>query len=549
MITDRKTDEELREFDEAVNAFAAAVKSGAIPKLDSITAKMDLQRRSRSLGVNWSNTYAHLFATPPATSPAPSLNNRQPGGESNDDLKPRVNNNTSTEEIIRRAEELAKARAASRTPSFARVRRMDREQREQSDALEVAYERRRKRLEAEKEARQQHTAKMFDSDDDNDEQGAANTGPPKVNTGQYTYNPNNAGSSSDMPGYIPPPAALAGTSSGLQEPLPQPTQNPFALPDLPRRRAGDGRDQEDEDEELRVTEADIANFDRIAMMPEFEKSRKVNEAVAELGLTSQQDRIPGTRITPVPFQFISINWMIKQEMGRWGGGVLGDEMGLGKTIQALSVCMMNRTKDPATKTTLVVCPLALLHQWESEIRTKTVDQAVHIYHGSNKNKVKRVRDLQKFDFVITTSSTLALEWEDPYKSMKESGILYDMLWYRVILDEAHTIRNRSTRLSKAVCKLDAVFRWALTGSPFVNNTADYFALFRFLRVKPWCSWAFYNDKIVRKEKHDPRGAADAAQRAITPIIIRRRKTDMLEGKPLVKLVRLIALSHKKCLKT
>jgi DNA repair protein RAD5 len=65
------------------------------------------------------------------------------------------------------------------------------------------------------------------------------------------------------------------------------------------------------------------------------------------------------------------------------------------------------------------------------------------------------------------------------------------MWARVIVDEAHTIRNRVTRASKACTELLAARRWALTGTPIVNRLSDLYSLLRFLRVEPWGDYSFF----------------------------------------------------------
>jgi len=81
--------------------------------------------------------------------------------------------------------------------------------------------------------------------------------------------------------------------------------------------------------------------------------------------------------------------------------------------------------------------------------------------------------------------------EEEVKEEKPPGILFQVCWYRVVVDEAHVARNPSARISKAINKLDAVFRWALTGTPMINSLRDYFPLHRFLRNRPWSIYEDY----------------------------------------------------------
>lgn len=97
--------------------------------------------------------------------------------------------------------------------------------------------------------------------------------------------------------------------------------------------------------------------------------------------------------------------------------------------------------------------------------------SVLIHHGST--RATSVKQLQKYDVVLTTYGTLSGEWPDEEfvarKSkktgqseldfIKKQGVLYEMGWYRVVLDEAQYIRNRSTRASRAVVQLDTLLRW------------------------------------------------------------------------------------------
>lgn len=51
---------------------------------------------------------------------------------------------------------------------------------------------------------------------------------------------------------------------------------------------------------------------------------------------------------------------------------------------------------------------------------------------------------------------------------------------RIVLDEAHTIRNRRTEMSRACCALQGGHHWLMTGTPIVNSAEDVFQLFKFL---------------------------------------------------------------------
>ena len=159
------------------------------------------------------------------------------------------------------------------------------------------------------------------------------------------------------------------------------------------------------------------------------------------------------------------------------GGILADQMGMGKTIEILSVILTNQQQPPKegetatgySKTNLVVCPLSVLAQWLDEIRTHTAPGklAIYVYHGTNRNRDPAF--LAQQDVVLTTYSTLAAELPSEKKTLKrqrktdQRPALLEMKWYRIILDEAHTIKDRSTRTAKAAFALRAERRWCVTG--------------------------------------------------------------------------------------
>lgn len=161
------------------------------------------------------------------------------------------------------------------------------------------------------------------------------------------------------------------------------------------------------------------------------------------------------------------------------GGILADEMGLGKTVQMIALICTNPPSNEKQSQTLVVVPKSLLQQWEKEIKQYAPKLKVYIYHGQD----REVKKISKSDVVITTYQTLANDIEK----------LGPINWWRIILDEAHIIRNSLTNVASACFQLQSRHRWALTGTPIHNGYRDLFSLFKFLRVRPYGEiYAWYN---------------------------------------------------------
>ncbi|KAL3478348.1 hypothetical protein BJX99DRAFT_245653 [Aspergillus californicus] len=164
------------------------------------------------------------------------------------------------------------------------------------------------------------------------------------------------------------------------------------------------------------------------------------------------------------------------------GGILADEMGLGKTLSLLAlVCLsldrldeeMDRSQPRAT---LIVVPKSTIPGWERQIKSHIKASQVRymVYHGTQRRKSKDGLS-QEYDIVITTYETIRQDW-------LAKGGLHDETWHRLVLDEAHRIRNRSSQAFNAVSAVKAHYRWCLTGTPIQNSLDDYGALLSFLQV-------------------------------------------------------------------
>lgn len=196
-----------------------------------------------------------------------------------------------------------------------------------------------------------------------------------------------------------------------------------------------------------------------------------------------------------PFQLEGLAWMREMEKKtEWKGGLLGDEMGLGKTIQAVSLIMSDW---PAKKPSLVLVPPVALMQWMTEIESYTDGTLrTFVFHGTNsKTKNLTVKDIKSYDVIIMSYNTLESLYRKQEKGFKrkdglykETSVIHQTEFHRAILDEAHSIKTRTTMTAKACFALKTTYRWCLSGTPLQNRIGEFFSLVRFLNIQPFASY-------------------------------------------------------------
>ncbi|XP_022209333.2 transcription termination factor 2 [Drosophila obscura] len=168
--------------------------------------------------------------------------------------------------------------------------------------------------------------------------------------------------------------------------------------------------------------------------------------------------------------------------------------------------------------TLVVCPLSVMYQWSQEVASKVAPNAIKvlIFHGPNRHEIS-LEQFRSHDLVITTYHTVASE----VGKRGNSSRLLAVQWKRLILDEAHIIRNTKTYCFQSVYLLRAHCRWALTGTPVQNRAIDVFALLRFLNVPH-----FTDLNRWKKDLNNGMQGHFRLSLIIKPLMLRRTKQEL-----------------------
>ncbi len=224
---------------------------------------------------------------------------------------------------------------------------------------------------------------------------------------------------------------------------------------------------------------------------------------------------PGLRASLRPYQLEGLAWLTG--MTRLGlGACLADDMGLGKTLQVLALLLARRSE--ATGPALLVVPASLLGNWQAEAARFAPDLRLFIAHPAfqPRSEVERAfadpGQLAGHDAVLTT-----------YALLQRAEAWMQHHWTLVVLDEAQVIKNPASGVSRAVKRLTATARLALTGTPVENRPGDLWSLFDFLQPGLLGSQADFA-ALLQQCSRNAEGFAPL-RRLVRPFLLRRLKTD------------------------
>ncbi|CAK7225941.1 hypothetical protein SBRCBS47491_006058 [Sporothrix bragantina] len=315
-----------------------------------------------------------------------------------------------------------------------------------------------------------------------------------------------------------------------------------AAADLKALLEGGMEDDEDEEEETPVVpEPGKDTTKATGHTPVQEPAQKKDQKQPE---PFDDGTVEGINVKLLPHQVEGVKWMRGRELGpvKRGrvpkGGILADDMGLGKTLQSIALILGNpkpKKDTPGWKkhyekidgATLVVAPLALIRQWEAEIKEKvSADHALRVCVHHGPQRTVRPQDLAKFDVVITTYQILVSEHGHSSDALK-SGC-FGLSWFRVVLDEAHSIKNRNAKMTKACYALASEFRWCLTGTPMQNNLDELQSLVKFLRITPYDNLTEWRAHIDAPLKNGRGYLAIRRLHSLLRCFMKRRTKDILK---------------------
>jgi len=260
--------------------------------------------------------------------------------------------------------------------------------------------------------------------------------------------------------------------------------------------------------------------------------------------------VPCTCFAPTttfhPHQTVGISFLLQRETDPDSpGGLVLDDVGLGKTLQMLALIHVQSRHNQVTGPTLVICERQLIDVWLAEIkkhfgedeqqRIKTI-----VFHTPKQRKLAQAMTDAEFnalDIVFTTYDIVRID------EAATSSFLQQHVFKRIIVDEVHRMRNRTTGYYPAIMHIEAPIRWGLSARPVMNRISDLFALMQFMRVRPFdtddnSAMRLWTNQIVNRMELGRRSGITTLHGYLIPISICRTK-EILNLPPLnINIVRL-----------
>lgn len=223
-----------------------------------------------------------------------------------------------------------------------------------------------------------------------------------------------------------------------------------------------------------------------------------------------------------PYQVEGFRWLNTLcDMGF--GGILADEMGLGKSVQMLSLLLSRREEARQTGPTLIVCPASLVYNWMAELDRFVPQLTKRAIVGQKRDRTAELTDAlhQRVDVLITSYDIARIDIE------RLSGISL----FACVLDEAQYIKNHGAKTTRAIKKLDAKHRFALTGTPIENRLSELWSIFDFLMPGLLGSYMRFREQFELDIMGGDQDSARRLQALCGPFMLRRLKTEVLTDLP------------------
>ncbi|MCO6479385.1 MAG: DEAD/DEAH box helicase family protein [Phaeodactylibacter sp.] len=244
-----------------------------------------------------------------------------------------------------------------------------------------------------------------------------------------------------------------------------------------------------------------------------------------------------------PYQMEGVKWLVQLYENQLGA-CLADDMGLGKTLQTIAALLhakeqREQQESPSSASrqlglfeapadhdflkplnALIVLPASLVFNWEAELQKFAPSLQVYRHTGPKRYNDRRL--LQRFDVILTTYQT----------ALRDVELLKQLEYEYIILDESQQIKNKDSKVFKAINELEARHKISLSGTPIENSLSDLWAQMQFINPDLLGSFNFFKREFITPiEKHQDEEKKNRLRRLAAPYLLRRTKEEVARDLP------------------
>lgn len=270
-------------------------------------------------------------------------------------------------------------------------------------------------------------------------------------------------------------------------------------------------------------------FKQFGNLAGFDADAGFHSLVQRVTAAQTEEPVVPTALTATlrPYQKDGVEWLLR--LSSWeAGGVLADDMGLGKTVQVLAVLLARKDRGPS----LVIAPTSVAQVWVQEAKRFAPDLNLVAYRDRERGAM--LDSLGPNDVVVTSYDLVS----------RDVAKLQGIEWSTLVLDEAQAAKNARSLRARAVAKLNAQMRIAVTGTPVENHLGELWSIFDLTLpglLGPWDRFRkSYAHAIEDKRDGQKLGALS---RVLRPFVLRRTKSQVATDlPPRTETVRYVELS-------
>ncbi len=248
-----------------------------------------------------------------------------------------------------------------------------------------------------------------------------------------------------------------------------------------------------------------------------------------------------------PYQMEGVKWLIHLYHNQLGA-CLADDMGLGKTLQTIAMLLYAKEKkaenpigsavqkpieqldmfsayqeslkDFSPLNALIILPASLVFNWEEEIKRFAPQLSVYKHVGTKRHK--KIELLQGFDVMLTTYHT----------ALRDVEFLKEITFEYIVLDESQQIKNKDSKIFKAINQLQALHKISLSGTPIENSLSDLWSQMQFINPDLLGTYTFFKRAFIAPiERKQDEVQKERLKSLIAPYMLRRTKEAVAKDLP------------------